>query len=73
MVVPTSTFLRRQIAAEVYQPLDRERPLWEMHLFEGLAGGRSALLQKVHHSMIEGMAGAPVVRIAPIDALRKEG
>src|SRR4029453_8031446 len=53
--------LREAVARLLAQPLDRERPLWEMHLFEGLAGGRSALFQKVHHCMIDGMAGAQIL------------
>jgi WS/DGAT/MGAT family acyltransferase len=38
-------------------PLDRGRPLWEMHVAEGLAGGGAAMLMKTHHCMIDGVAG----------------
>jgi WS/DGAT/MGAT family acyltransferase len=39
------------------QPLSRDRPLWEMHLLEGHCEGRSALLIKVHHCMVDGISG----------------
>lgn len=35
---------------------DRDRPLWEMVLVEGLPGDRSALLLKLHHSIADGQA-----------------
>ena len=53
--------LREAVARLFALPLDRERPLWEMHLLEGLADGRTALLQKVHHCMIDGVAGAQLL------------
>ncbi|HEY5108427.1 MAG TPA: wax ester/triacylglycerol synthase family O-acyltransferase [Acidimicrobiales bacterium] len=39
------------------QDLDRDRPPWEIWLVEGLEGGRWALVFKVHHCMVDGIAG----------------
>ncbi|WP_433463742.1 WS/DGAT/MGAT family O-acyltransferase [Spirillospora sp. CA-128828] len=40
------------------QPLDRSRPLWEMVLIQGLAGGLTAVYVKVHHAAIDGVMAA---------------
>jgi WS/DGAT/MGAT family acyltransferase len=47
-----------ELAAEIAgQQLDRDRPLWEMIVVEGLAQDRIALLAKLHHCMMDGAAG----------------
>lgn len=39
-------------------PLDRSRPLWEMYFVEGLANGRIAVVNKIHHALADGIASA---------------
>ena len=50
------------LVAEVMgRPLTSEQPPWEMHLVERLAGGMIGLIAKVHHSVIDGVAGAAML------------
>lgn len=53
---------RRQLDAAVSEiaarPLDRSRPLWELWVLDGLAGGRIAAVAKIHHAMADGVASA---------------
>lgn len=44
-------------------PCDTAAPLWETYLIDGLAGGRAAILTKVHHCMIDGVSGAKVLEV----------
>src|SRR2546429_7979874 len=49
--------LREFVQDVVSRPLDRNHPLWEMYVIEGLAGGKIASISKTHHSAIDGMSG----------------
>ncbi len=53
--------LERRAGAVFSRPLDRRAPLWEFEIVDGLAGGRFALLAKVHHCMIDGVAGSDLL------------
>jgi WS/DGAT/MGAT family acyltransferase len=39
------------------RPLDPTRPLWELHLIEGLENGRFAIYLKLHHALMDGAGG----------------
>jgi diacylglycerol O-acyltransferase len=49
------------VGALAQERLDRSRPLWEMHIVDGLADGKVALVAKVHHSTLYGAAGAEFI------------
>jgi WS/DGAT/MGAT family acyltransferase len=65
--------LKRFAGRVMSQELDRRRPLWEMWVVEGLAGGRFAIVTKAHHCMIDGvgsvqLTGAMMRPTADVDA-----
>jgi len=45
------------------QNLDRAKPLWEMWVVEGLHNGQWALLSKVHHAMVDGIASTDLMTV----------
>lgn len=45
------------------QQLDRNRPLWETWMVEGLASGEWALISKVHHCMVDGISGTDLMAV----------
>jgi len=44
------------VSAEHSHLMDRERPMWEVHLIEGLADRQFALYTKIHHSLVDGVS-----------------
>jgi WS/DGAT/MGAT family acyltransferase len=55
--------LRALVGRVMSQHLDRARPLWEMWMVEGLEDGRWALLSKVHHCMVDGVASTDLMTV----------
>jgi len=48
------------VARELSRRLDRSRPLWEMTLVAGVAGQRTALIPKMHHALVDGVAAVDI-------------
>jgi len=55
--------LRRAVSRIIEKHLDRNRPLWEIWVFEGLEHDRFAILAKTHHCMLDGSAGVEVAQV----------
>ena len=61
---PGSEEQLRALAGRVFsQRLDRDKPLWEVWIAQGLEGDRFALLSKVHHSLVDGVSGADLMTV----------
>jgi diacylglycerol O-acyltransferase / wax synthase len=61
---PGTTEQLRNLAGRVFaQRLDREKPLWEVWLVEGLEDGRWAIISKVHHCLVDGVAGSDLMTL----------
>jgi diacylglycerol O-acyltransferase / wax synthase len=53
--------LAEQVARIFARPLDRARPLWELYLIHNYDGGKSVVMTKIHHAVIDGLSGAEIL------------
>ena len=61
---PGSEQQLKDLAGRVFaQQLDRDKPLWEIWLVEGLEGDRFAMLSKTHHALVDGISGVDIMSV----------
>ena len=59
----TQAQLKHLAGRIVSAPLDRNKPLWELWVVEGVDDDRFAIIAKIHHCMIDGMSGVDLTTI----------
>jgi diacylglycerol O-acyltransferase len=61
---PGSEQQLKELAGRVFaQQLDRDKPLWEVWLVDGLEGDRFAMLSKTHHALVDGISGVDIMSV----------
>jgi diacylglycerol O-acyltransferase / wax synthase len=61
---PGSEQQLKDLAGRVFsQQLDRDKPLWEIWLVDGLEGDRFAVLSKTHHALVDGISGVDIMSV----------
>jgi len=55
--------LKKLVGRLLSQALDRDKPLWEMWLVEGLGEGKFAVVSKTHHCMLDGVSGVDLATV----------
>jgi diacylglycerol O-acyltransferase len=58
----TEEQLREAVRPVYSKPISRNKPLWELHLFRGLDGGKKcAVASSIHHAMVDGVGGNEIL------------
>jgi diacylglycerol O-acyltransferase len=61
---PGSEQQLKDLAGRVFsQQLDRDKPLWEIWMVDGLEGDRFAVLSKTHHALVDGISGVDIMSV----------
>ena len=61
---PGGEYELQVLAGRVFgHQLNRDKPLWEMWLVEGLEGGRFAIFSKTHHALVDGISGLDILSV----------
>src|ERR1039458_3240957 len=51
----------QRLAGRIFgQLMDRNKPLWDLTLVDGLGDGRSAFISRVHHCLVDGVSGVGI-------------
>jgi Wax ester synthase-like Acyl-CoA acyltransferase domain len=64
--------LRRLVGTVMATPLDRDRPLWAMDVVSPLAGGRTALVWRIHHAVADGVTAMRMASELLLEATAEE-
>lgn len=52
------------VTGKIFSPMmERHKPLWDIYLVYGLDGGRTAMIARVHHCMVDGVSGVDLLKI----------
>jgi WS/DGAT/MGAT family acyltransferase len=55
--------LRKLVGRVMAQQLDRNKPLWEIWVVQGLEDGHWAMMSKTHHCMVDGVSGTDLLAL----------
>ncbi|HEV2690711.1 MAG TPA: wax ester/triacylglycerol synthase family O-acyltransferase [Bryobacteraceae bacterium] len=54
----------RALAARIFsRRMDRDKPLWDLTLVDGLGHGHSAFISRVHHCLVDGVSGVGIINV----------